>query len=116
MVNNFYAKFFQLREKITVISLTKEIQTSGEDVVDYIKRFQYRAVDCTESVKEGQLVKICIGGMIDEFKMLLIILKLGTFSALLEFAYNLRHVVKPARKDNWKGKAASATVAVADVP
>lgn len=56
MVNIFYAKFFQVREKVTVISLTKEIQTSGEDVVDYIKRFQDRAVDCTEFVKEGQLV------------------------------------------------------------
>lgn len=55
MVNIFYAKFFQVREKVIVISLTKEIQTLGEDVVDYIKRFQDRAVDCTESVKEGQL-------------------------------------------------------------
>ncbi|KAI8571935.1 hypothetical protein RHMOL_Rhmol01G0159400 [Rhododendron molle] len=52
--------------------------------------------------------------MMDEFKMLLINLKLGTFSALLESAYNICHVVKPVRKDAWKGKAASATVAIAD--
>ncbi|XP_058180082.1 uncharacterized protein LOC131298621 [Rhododendron vialii] len=100
MVNNFYAKFFQVLEKVTVISLTKEIQTGGEDVVNYIKRFQDYAVDCTESVKKMQLVEICIGGMMDECKMLLVNLKLGTFSALLESAYNIRHVVKPARKES----------------
>ncbi|KAI8572937.1 hypothetical protein RHMOL_Rhmol01G0239900 [Rhododendron molle] len=116
MVNSFYAKFFIFREKVTVISLTKEIQMSGEDVVDYIKRFQDRAVDCTESVKEGQLIEICIGGMINEFKMLLINLKLRTFFTLLESAYNLCHVVKPVWKDSWKGKAASATVAITNAP
>ncbi|KAI8530124.1 hypothetical protein RHMOL_Rhmol11G0031200 [Rhododendron molle] len=104
MVNSFYAKFFQVREKVTVISFTKETQTSGEDVVDYIKRFQDRAVDYTKSIKEIQLVEIRIGGMMDEFKMLLINLKLGTFFALLESAYNIRHVVRPIRKDSWKGK------------
>lgn len=50
--------------------------------------------------------------MIDDFKMLLVNLKLGTFSALLESAYNLRHVVKPARKDSWKNKTASASIAI----
>ncbi|KAI8530046.1 hypothetical protein RHMOL_Rhmol11G0024100 [Rhododendron molle] len=114
MVNSFYAKFFEVRDKVTVISLMTETQNSGEDVVDYIRRFQDRAVDYTESVKEIQLVEICIGGMMDEFKMLLINLKLGTFSALLESAYNIRHVVKPARKESWKCKPTGATIAVAE--
>lgn len=61
MVNKFYAKFFQVREKVTALMLKKEAYKHGEDIIDYVKRFQDHAVDCTEAVKESQLVEICIG-------------------------------------------------------
>lgn len=79
----------QVREKVTSFTLTKETQKYGEDIIDYVKRFQDRAVDCTESINESQLVEICIGGMLPDFEVHLINLKLGTFSALLESSYNL---------------------------
>ncbi|KAI8535078.1 hypothetical protein RHMOL_Rhmol10G0147200 [Rhododendron molle] len=40
--------------------------------------------------------------------------KLGTIFTLLESAYNIHHVVNPARKDTWKGKATCATFAIAE--
>lgn len=76
MVNKFYAKFFQVCKKVTVLMLKKEAQKHGEDIIDYVKRFQDRAVDCIEAVKESQLVEICIGWMLDDFQILVINLKL----------------------------------------
>ncbi|KAI8535297.1 hypothetical protein RHMOL_Rhmol10G0163000 [Rhododendron molle] len=52
MGNKFYTKFFQVREKVTALMLTKEAQKHGEDIIDYVKRFQDHIVDCTEAVKE----------------------------------------------------------------
>lgn len=62
-------------------------------------------------------MEICIGRILDDFQILLINLKLGTFLALLESRYNLRHVVKPTKKDSWKpkvaGRASTATAKIA---
>lgn len=52
--------------------------------------------------------------MIDDFKMLLINLELGTLSALLESTYNLRYVVKPDKKNGWKAKDTGSSIASAD--
>lgn len=109
MVNKFYAKFFEVREKVTSITLTKEAQTHSEDIITYVKQFQDRAVDCTESIKESQLVEICISSMISDFQVHLINLKLATFSAFLESVYNLRSMIKPVKKDTWKAKTTAST-------
>ncbi|KAH7838626.1 hypothetical protein Vadar_029247 [Vaccinium darrowii] len=72
MVSRFYAKFFQTREKITSLSLVKETQGPSEDIIDYIWRFQDRAVDCLEPVEEEYLVEICTTGLLREYQPFLI--------------------------------------------
>ncbi|XP_028099923.1 uncharacterized protein LOC114299399 [Camellia sinensis] len=89
IVNKFHAKFFQVAKKVTTLTLCKEKQREGEDILEYVKRFQDKAVDCHEAVEEGYLVQICVEGALNEYKMLLVNHKLPTFSALIEASRNI---------------------------
>ncbi|KAH7847621.1 hypothetical protein Vadar_028272 [Vaccinium darrowii] len=114
MVNMFYTKFFQVTEKITSLNLVNEKQKLTEDIVDFIKRFQDKAVQCHEPVPEKRLVEICLLGMIKEYKKHLINGGYHTFSALMEAAFNIRGTVdmdipKPAWKNKSGGIATAAS-------
>jgi hypothetical protein len=113
MVNRFYAKFFQTRERITSLSLVKETQGPSEDIIDYIRRFQDRAVDCLEPVEEEYLVEICTSGLLREYQPFLVNVKIQTFAALLEAAYKLRHTVKPPARETWKPRKSHSVAAAA---
>ncbi|XP_028082072.1 uncharacterized protein LOC114283459 [Camellia sinensis] len=89
MVNKFHSKFFQVAEKVTTLTLCKEKQQESEDILDYVKRFQDKAVDCHEAVEESYLVQICLEGALSRYKMFLVNHKLPTFSALIEAAWNI---------------------------
>ncbi|CAL5387349.1 unnamed protein product [Camellia sinensis] len=89
MVNKFHAKFFQVAEKVTTFTLCKEKQREGEDILEYVKRFQDKAVDCHEAVEESYLVQICVERALNGYKMLLVNHKLPTFSALIEASRNI---------------------------
>lgn len=117
MVNLFYTKFFQVIEKITSLNLVNEKQKLTEDIIDFIKRFQDKAVQCHEPVPEKRLVEICLLGMIKEYKKHLINGKYQTFSALMEAAFNIRGTVDvDVPKTTWKSKAGGiATAASAQV-
>ena len=58
MVNKFHTKFFQVREKVTTLTLGRDVQKEGKDILDYVKRFQDKAIDCHEPVDEAYLVSI----------------------------------------------------------
>ncbi|XP_028072144.1 uncharacterized protein LOC114274423 [Camellia sinensis] len=89
MVNKFHAKFFQAAEKVTALTVCKEKQREGEDVLEYVKRFQDKAVDCHETVEESYLVQIYVEGALNGNKMLLVNHKLPTFLALIEASRNI---------------------------
>ncbi|CAL5364327.1 unnamed protein product [Camellia sinensis] len=89
MVNKFHAKFFQVAEKVTTLTLCKGKQQEGEDILEYVKRFQDKAVDCHEAVEESYLVQICIERALNGYKMLLVNHKLPTFSTLIEASRNI---------------------------
>lgn len=114
-MNQFYTKFFQVREKVTTFSLGRESQKRSEDIIDFIKRFQDRAVDCHEPVSEAHLVEICVDSLLREYRVHLINMKIPTFSGLLEAAYNLRYTVTLPPKDSWK-KAAVVAAATSAPP
>lgn len=66
MVNLFYTKFFQVREKITSLNLMNEKQKETEDIIDFFKRFKDKVVQCHEPAPEKRLVEICIVGIIKD--------------------------------------------------
>ncbi|KAH7836950.1 hypothetical protein Vadar_007782 [Vaccinium darrowii] len=113
MVSRFYAKFFQTREKITSLSLVKETQGPSEDIIDYIRRFQDRAVDYLEPVEEEYLVEICTTGLLRKYQPFLVNVKIKTFAALLEAAYKLCHTVRPPPRDGWKPRKSHSVAAAA---
>ncbi|XP_028059474.1 uncharacterized protein LOC114263174 [Camellia sinensis] len=89
MVNNFHTKFFQVQEKVTTFTLGRDVQKEGEDILDYVKWFQDKAIDCHEPVDEAHLVSICVEGAIRNYKIFLVNHNLPTFSALIEATRNL---------------------------
>ena len=89
MVNKFYTKFFQVQEKVTTLTLGREVLQEGEDILDYVKRFQDKAIDCHEPVDEAHLVNICVEGAIRDYKIFLVNHNLPTILVLIETARNL---------------------------
>ncbi|XP_028118785.1 uncharacterized protein LOC114316318 [Camellia sinensis] len=86
MVNKFHAKFFQVQEKVTTLTLGRDVQKEGEAMLDYVKRFQDKAIDCHEPMDKAYLVSICVEGAIRDYKIFLVNHNLLTFSAVIEVA------------------------------
>ena len=115
LVAQFYAKFFHVEQRTTVLSLTKTIQDDGEALMTYIDKFRDKAIECQENVTEEALVRICIDGMHNKYKAYLVNSEFKTFTRLCESAQRLSEVVQPSLKiAGWKDKRKGATVAVAE--
>ncbi|OMO61386.1 Ubiquitin-conjugating enzyme, E2 [Corchorus capsularis] len=84
MCRQFGEKFFPTQEKVTLINLGRECQKSGEDVMDYIQRFRERVLDVHDAHNEKELVKVCIHGMFNEYRIHLENLPLDTFATLVD--------------------------------
>ena len=69
-----------MAEKVTTLMLLRENQRLGEDLIDHIKRFQDKAVDCHESVDEAYMERVFIDGTLRKFKKHLVNLNLATIS------------------------------------
>ena len=86
----FLAKFFQVAEKVTTLMLLCENQQFWEDLIDYIKRFQDKAVDYHEPVDQAYVVRAFVDGTLRVFKKYMVNLNVSTFMQLLEAKRNLR--------------------------
>ena len=67
MVDVFCTKYFYGKETVTLATLQETKQRSGEDLMEYIKRFRDIALDCYDHCEEKTLVKMCMGNMIMEY-------------------------------------------------
>ena len=68
MVELFCGKYFQTKEKITLVNLHTTKQASGEDLLRYIHRSRDISLDCYANYKEGKLVGVRIDNMLPEFR------------------------------------------------
>ena len=65
---------------ITLATLQETKQRSGEDLMEYIKRFKDIALDCYDHCEEKTLVEMCIGNMIREYRAVLENLEISQFA------------------------------------
>ncbi|EOY32830.1 H0502G05.11 protein [Theobroma cacao] len=64
-----FEKFFSTQEKVTLVDLGKEYRKSRKDLMKYIQCFRERVLDIQESQCEKKLVKVCIEGMFNEYRL-----------------------------------------------
>ncbi|OMO94091.1 reverse transcriptase [Corchorus capsularis] len=98
MCTLFGEKFFSTQERVTLIDLGREHQGRGEDLMDYIQRFRERVLDIHEQHDEKELVKVCLQGMFDEYRVHLENLNLHTFAVLVEAARRTNNTVTRQRE------------------
>ena len=65
---------------ITLATLQETKQRSGEDLMEYIKRFKDIALDCYDHYEEKTLVEMCMGNMIREYRAVLENLEISQFA------------------------------------
>ena len=70
-MNVFCSKYFHREETVTLATLQATKQRSGEDLMEYIKRFTDIALDCYDHYEERTLVEMCMRNMIREYKAVL---------------------------------------------
>ena len=73
----FCTKYFHREETITLATLQATKQRSGEDLMEYIKRFRDIALDCFDHCEEMILVEMCMTNMIREYRAVLENLKIS---------------------------------------
>uniref|UniRef100_A0A2N9G5E9 Retrotransposon gag domain-containing protein n=1 Tax=Fagus sylvatica TaxID=28930 RepID=A0A2N9G5E9_FAGSY len=95
MVELFCGKYFQAKEKITLVNLHTTKQANGEDLLRYIHRFRDISLDCYANYEEGKLVGVCIDNMLPEFRAHLENLDISRFAQLLQKARKTALSVKP---------------------
>ena len=71
MVDVFYSKYFHGEEIVTLATLQSMKQKSGEDLLEYIKRFRDIALDCYNHYEEKTLVEMCMDNMIMKYRAVL---------------------------------------------
>ncbi|OMP00330.1 reverse transcriptase [Corchorus capsularis] len=101
MCTQFGEKFFPTQEKLTLIDLGREHQKSGEDLMEYIQRFRERVLDVHDAYNERELVKVCMQGMFDEYRVHLENLPLYTFAALVEAARRTNSSVQRQKESRY---------------
>lgn len=83
MVDIFFTKNFHGEEIVTFATLQATKQKSGEDLMEYIKRFRDIALDCYDRCEERTLVEMCMTNMIREYRAVLENLEISQFAQLL---------------------------------
>ena len=68
MVEMFCGKLFNVKERVTLHTLHSVKQKVGEGLLDFIKQFQYLALDCYVNHKERELIEICIDNMLPDYR------------------------------------------------
>ena len=96
MVNVFCPKYFHGEKTVMLASLQATKRRSGEDLMEYIKRFRNIALDCYDHCKEKTLVEMCMGNMIMEYKVVLENLEISHFAQLLQKARKTAQSVSPS--------------------
>ena len=71
MVDVFYSKYFHGEETVTLATYQSMKQKSGEDLLEYIKRFRDIALDCYNHYEEKTLVEMCMDNMIMKYRAVL---------------------------------------------
>ncbi|OMO98613.1 reverse transcriptase [Corchorus capsularis] len=110
MCTLFGEKFLSTQERVTLIDLGREHQRRGEDLMDYIQRFRERVLDIHEQHDEKELVKVCLQGMFDEYRVHLENLSLHTFAVLVEAARRTNNTVTRQREAQQRYRKNSSTV------
>ena len=86
MVDVFCTKYFHREKIVTFATLQVTKQRSGEDSMEYIKRFRDIALDCCDHCEEKTLVEMCMTNIIREYKAVLKNLEISQFAQLLQKA------------------------------
>ena len=81
---------------VTLATLQATNQRSGEDLVEYIKRFRDIALDCYDHYEERTLVEMCMTNMLREYRTALENLEISQFAQLLQKARKIAQFVKPS--------------------
>jgi hypothetical protein len=115
MVELFCGKYFQTKEKITLVNLHTTKQVSGEDLLRYIHRFRNISLDCYANYEEGELVGVCIDNMLPEFRAHLENLDISRFVQLLQKARKTALSVKPHTEKPKEKKSQPQVLTVSSV-
>ena len=110
MVDVFCTKYFHGEETITLATLQATKQKSGEDLMEYIKRFRNIALDCYDHWEERTLVEMCMTNMIREYRAVLENLEISQFAQLLQKARKITQSMKPSTEKRSAPQAMTVSI------
>jgi len=83
-MERFCAKYYPSEDKVTFQSLLMVRQRPGEDLAQFIKRFEDISLDCYVDHEEKELVETCIFNMLFDYRLNLENVCITQFADLLQ--------------------------------
>ena len=80
MVGVFCTRYFHREETVMLATLQGIKQRSGEDLMEYIKRFRDIVLDCYDHCEKKTLVEMCMANIIREYRAVLENLEISQFT------------------------------------
>ena len=116
MVDVFYTKYFHREEMVTLATLQGTKQKSGEDLMEYFKRFRDIALNRYDHCEEKDAREMCMGNMIMGYRAVLENLELSQFAQLLQKAKKIAQLVRPSsdKPKKWRSTTQAMTMSTGE--
>ena len=69
MVSQFCGKFFTMESRIDASDLFSLRQEYNEKLEDYVQRFREKTLECRDTISEKNMIRACMNGMMDEYRI-----------------------------------------------
>lgn len=104
----FNVNFSTLRPeaRYTFVEFSLTRQHYSEDLDVYVRRFHENALDCCDPVSEEMLVRVCLRGMTEKYRVFLE--SFPSFAKLIEAALGTKEFIRRSSKSNMDDRPNSA--------
>ena len=99
MVGQFCGKFFTMESRIDASDLFSLRQEYNKMLEDYVQRFREKTLECRDTISEKNMIRACMNGMMDEYRIYIENHDIRDFTELIYKARNTGALVARLRRN-----------------
>ena len=92
-MGQFGGKFFTMESQINANDLYSLRQGSNEKLEEYVQRFREKTLECQDTISEKNMIRACMNGMLDEYRIYIENHDIKDFAELIYKARNTGELV-----------------------
>ena len=97
-MSQFCGKFFTMEARINASDLYNMRQGHSEKLEEYVLRFREKTLECQDTISEKNMIRACMNGMLDEYRIYIENHDIKDFAELIYKARNTGALVSRLRR------------------